>query len=154
MRSIAAATCMGFGVRCDQQVTYLLHVDLQEAYGDPEDRLVRVLFDVVENVGDGARHNAELVLRCCGRLGHLPLVELDLRCGLQLLFVEVSLAPKDRVRLAGASLAVRHDHPVEAVENIVDDRSRYLGERHVLARLHLEHAVKSEIALVKTRPHK
>ena len=91
---------MVFGVRSDQQVTYLLHIDLQEAYGDPEDSLVRVLLDVVEDVGDGARHNTELVLRLGGRLGHLPIIELDFRCGLLLLLVEVALAPENGVRLA------------------------------------------------------
>ena len=154
MWSVTPATRMTFSIGCDQQVTDLLHVDFQEAYCDSEDSLVWILLDVVKDVWDGPWHNTELVL-CCGGFGHLSLVELDFRrCLLLLLLVKVALATEDRVRFAWACLTVGHDDPVKAVENVIDDGSRDLGKRHVLARLHLENTVESEVALVETRPHK
>jgi len=107
---------MAFAVWNDKQVSDVLHVDLQEADCHSEHCLIGVFFDIVEDVLDGAWHDSKLIL--C--LGHLSIVEINLRLKLRLLLlsIQITLASKDRMCLARASLAVRHDHAIEAVEYV------------------------------------
>lgn len=48
--------------RGQKQICDVLHVDLEEADRDSEHGLVRVLLNVVKDVLDGPRHDANLVL--------------------------------------------------------------------------------------------
>ena len=56
--------------------------------------------------------------------------------------------------LARSCLTVGHDHTVEAVEHIANDRCCNMRVRLVLACVHLKNAVKAEVTLVKTRANK
>ena len=74
----------------NEQVSDVLHVDLKETDGYTEYGLVRILFNVVEDVLDGARNYSKLVLSP----RHLLIIQIVFRgchrC-LLLLSIEVSL---------------------------------------------------------------
>ena len=56
--------------------------------------------------------------------------------------------------LSRTSLTIRHNNAIEAIEDIADDRLCDLHVGLVLACIHLEHAVKSEVALIETMSDK
>ena len=55
--------------------------------------------------------------------------------------------------LARSCLTVGHNHTVEAVKHIANDRCCNMRVRLVLACVHLKNAVKAEVTLVKARPN-
>ena len=108
----------------DQQVCYVLHVNLEEAYRDTKHSLVRIQLNVIEYVLHGTRYNTELVLS----LRHFLIIEIDFLRGrgLLLLSIKVALASKYGMRFARTCLAIRHDHTIESIEDIRNDWSGYL----------------------------
>ena len=91
---------MALKIRNDEQVSDVFHVDLKEADCHSKHSLVRILFNVVENVLYSTWHNTKLIL--CGRLLLFSLVQFHFRRQrrLLLLSIEIAFAAKNRMRLS------------------------------------------------------